>query len=92
MKEWKVLPTDPRFQDLTSEQYAFLFEFWKKENAPKKSSAHDDDYDDAVDENGIPYNQQKYIDPDFDAEWNNLTIEDDDGGDMPPPNDFVEVD
>lgn len=62
MEKWEVLPTDPRYMDLTEEQMDLLFYHyertlpgkWKTNNNPE------------VDEEGPEY----YFDPDFDAEWN----------------------
>lgn len=70
-----MLPTDPRFTDLTDEQKGLLFAHWQRTNPDpvvNNNNAHDPDYPGVTDEE---MNKQKYIDPDFDEEWNNLAIE-----------------
>ncbi|UAV84354.1 hypothetical protein phi18_084 [Bacillus phage phi18] len=78
-----VLPTDPRFTDLTKEQKSLMF--WhlqmdkNPENFVKDGKARDDDYDEEEEslledgeESGIPkpIPEGGYHDPEFDEEWN----------------------
>lgn len=72
-----MLPTDQRFIDLTEEQLALLFAQYQRINAPQpnNTAARDDDYPD-VESDDPNLNKQKYIDPDFDEEWENMTLPD----------------
>jgi len=59
---------------LTEEQYALLFAHYERLNPPQRTSAaRDDDYSEGSAEDPN-LNKQKYVDPDFDDEWENLTI------------------
>lgn len=58
MKEWRVLPTDPRFQDLTAEQRALLWEDFlldhpeiaKEIEKDKTKTIYDDEFDELWEE------------------------------------------
>lgn len=64
MKEFKVLPTDDRFLDLTDEQMELLYHHYMIDNKPVKSSssAKDNSYEEP----------ESYHDPDFADEWDSL--------------------
>jgi hypothetical protein len=68
MEKWGVLPTDPRYTDLTEEQMDLLYYHYER-TIPGKWKTNDNA---GVDEEGPEY----YFDPDFDSEWN---AEDEDG-------------
>jgi hypothetical protein len=89
-EKWNVLPTDQRFIDLTEEQLALLFAQYQRVSAPapNNTSARDGDYPDgASDDPNV--NTQKYVDPDFEKEWENLALPTDTEGDE--PKDWEEV-
>lgn len=77
-EKWEVLPTDPRFIDLTEEQLELLFAHYQRLNAPTNTTAaRDEDYPDGqTDDPNL--NKQKYIDPDFDEEWEKMEAVDED--------------
>lgn len=64
MKEFKVLPTDNKFLDLTEEQLDLMYCHWLLDNKPIKTGIQDQDYQAEEDKN------ESYHDPDFDEEWN----------------------
>lgn len=73
MKEFKVLPTDPRFYELTSDQMAFIQMQWHldMEHAKKaREKAHKQmvGYDPEFEEDNPDKDQ--YEDPDFEEAWN----------------------
>lgn len=69
-RTFHVLPTDPRFTDLTEEQMVLLFEHMKldKEEANESIKTQvgvtDEDY------NSLEGEHDKYDDPDFGGAWN----------------------
>jgi hypothetical protein len=68
--KWQVLPTDPRFMDLTTEQMDLMYEHFLIDSKPTiglpTKTYHDPDY--AKEEN--IQHDEKYHDPDFDDAWN----------------------
>ena len=98
--KFNVLPTDPRFTDLTEEQLDLLYAHRQRENAPDRNPAYtDSDYDreeadaegynaqEAKGEGRLPIQDfESYKDPDFDDEWNAEDGEDDSDivGENPP--------
>ncbi len=84
--KWNVLPTDPRYRELTEEQLDLLFIHYQRLNPPPEekedNKARDEDYDaedakseaheSSDNESGrLPIQDfEHYEDPDFDAEWN----------------------
>lgn len=80
-KEFKVLPTDPRFTDLTEEQKSLIFEHIKLDNPEKfkpDNKIRDAEYDEVAEdveesEEGIakPIPEGGYVDPEFDDLWEN---------------------
>jgi len=75
MREFKCLPTEDRFRNLTEEQLQLLYHHWEidleQAKRPKGNVANDPDYNEDEPEH--------FYDPDFDAEWN----ADDEGGEAP---------
>lgn len=68
------MPTDERFMNLTEEQMDLIYEHYKIDNPPPKSSA-DPDFNneevEAVDEH--------FVDPDFDEVWDTLEQTEEEG-------------
>jgi hypothetical protein len=89
--KFNVLPTDPRFLDLTEEQLDLMYAHRMRELAPTRNPAYtDSDYDkeeaeaegqNSQEGNGearLPIQDfESYKDPDFDDEWNADDGEDD---------------
>lgn len=74
-KTFQVLPTDKRFQDLTTEQLDLMYEHFLLDNPPTEDNKlRDDDYDigddSAPDEGGDIPAVEHFEDPDFDSAWN----------------------
>ena len=67
-----VLPTDPKFTNLTTEQMNLMYEQYKIDTAPSKATLVDKDYD--KEEQKL----ERYEDPDFDEAWDNPNSGEDD--------------
>jgi hypothetical protein len=80
--KFNILPTDPRYMDLTQEQIDLIYEHYIIDNPPKKSAYTDADYEkeeaknaeynaqQSKDEGRLPLqDHERFDDPDFDAEW-----------------------
>lgn len=76
MKEFKVLPTDDRFKNLTDEQFEMIFQQYmidieelklaQKRKGKKNPAINDPDFD----ESDFGDDEEIYSDPDFDDAWN----------------------
>lgn len=71
MKEFKVLPTDPRYQDLTQDQLLFIFTQMRLENERQNGATgkNHPGYDPEYDKDDPDGNLDYYEDPDFDKAW-----------------------
>lgn len=64
---FKVLPTDPRFMDLTDEQVELMFQHFLIDNPTVKKKVENED--------GTYAEPDRYYDPDFDDAWNDTDEE-----------------
>jgi len=71
--KWQVLPTDPRYLDLTEEQKDLMFEHYKLDNTDTVTHKAGE-----VNEEGAVIEPEHFDDPDFDKEWANFVNDSED--------------
>lgn len=79
-RTFQILPTDPRFQELTEEQLDLMYQHYLIDSKPSKrrNAGYDPDYD--KEESKL----ERYEDPDFDAAWD--ATDEEDNSDIVPQN------
>lgn len=81
MKEFKVLPTDPRYQDLTQDQIGFILtQMLLDKEAQSEASTKKPPVSDVEYEGSDPDTEQEsYADNEFDEAWNSDGLDPDNG-------------